>query len=85
MYKKQEGGHASRLGAWLGSCTCKHMLSIFRRTTDTWDDLCPLYHDSPFFCTDNELFHTESSYIQSTGAQEALDVEFRPAGFTIAG
>jgi len=26
----------------------------------------------PFFCTDTELFHTEPSYIQSTGAQEAL-------------
>jgi len=50
-----------------------------------WDDLCPLYNDSPFFCTDTELFDTEPSYIQITGAQEAVDVEFRPGGFTIVG
>jgi len=61
--------------------TCKHMLSIFRHTTDTWDDLCPLYHDSPFFCIDSELFDTQPSHIQSAGAQEALDVEFRPESY----
>ena len=60
---------------------CKHMLSIFRRTSYTWDDLCPLYHKSPFFCTDTELFNTEPSYIQSAGAPEALDVEFRPESY----
>ena len=74
--------HASLWMLWLGThWTCKHMLSIFRHTTNTWDDLCSLYHDSPFFCIDSELFDTEPSYIQSTGAQEALDVEFRPESY----
>ena len=52
---------------------CKHMLSIFRRTSYTWDDLCPLYRDSPFFCIDSELFDMEPSYTVA-GAEEAVDV-----------
>jgi len=54
---------------------CKHMLSIFRHTQYSWDDLCPMYRDSPFFVIDSELFDMDPAYSQ-TAAEDTLDVSY---------
>jgi len=54
---------------------CKHMLSIFRHTQYSWDDLCLMYRDSPFFGIDSELFDMEPSFSQ-TAADDTQDVSY---------
>lgn len=55
---------------------CKHMLSIFRHTEYSWDNLCPMYRDSPFFGIDNELFDMDPTYSQAAVDDKMVDVRY---------
>jgi len=52
------------------------MLSIFRNTEYSWDNLCPMYRDSPFFSIDNELFDMDPKYSQADADKKMVDVTY---------
>jgi SWIM zinc finger len=37
---------------------CKHILAIFINTSHSWNDLSPLYRDSPYFSIDDDIIIT---------------------------